>query len=302
MVDVCLAGTGGMMPLKNRWLTSFYMEYNGRGMLIDCGEGTQIALSCVECKLSRIDVIFITHFHADHISGLSGLLLSLGNFSKTTPLTIYTVEGGAEIIKSLMCISKNIPYEVIVKELPYKRQSFTLNEISDMIDVDVLPLKHRVECFGYSFKFRRKAIFNPEKAKALGVPLKFWKTLHSGESVNFDGMTVTQDMVTDGQREPVKITYVTDTMQFPEIADFAAGSDLFISEGMYGDDSMADEMFKKGHSLFNQSARTAKTAGVKELWLTHYSPALTNPQDYESSVRKIFANTVVCRDGCKKTL
>ena len=156
MVDICLAGTGGMMPLHNRWLTSCYMEYNGKAILIDCGEGTQVALVEAECKLSKLETLFITHFHADHISGLPGLLLSLGNYSKKTPLYIYGPKGITEIVNNLCCICGKLPYEIIVKELPVNEiTQYGVPEIDEMITVRAFQLRHRVPCLGYSLVVSR---------------------------------------------------------------------------------------------------------------------------------------------------
>ena len=88
MLDVCLLGTAGMMPLPHRWLTASLMRYNGSSLLIDCGEGTQIAIKEKGWTFKPIDVICFTHYHADHISGLPGLLLSMGNAERTEPLTM----------------------------------------------------------------------------------------------------------------------------------------------------------------------------------------------------------------------
>lgn len=301
MVDICLAGTGGMMPLKNRWLTSLFLEYNGKAILIDCGEGTQIALADADCKLSKLDVLLITHFHADHISGLPGLLLSLGNFSKTTPLKIYTPENGKKIIENLCCICPCLPYPLEIYELSTKvSETFTV-EGFDMLEIKSMPLRHKVDCLGYSFVFRKKPVFNPQKAKALEIPVQLWSKLHSGETVEINGVSFTPDMVVDGQRKPIKITYCTDTLFFDKLIEFASDSDLLISEGMYGDDENAEDMRKKCHMLFSHSANLALKSNSKELWLTHYSPALKNPAEYKNSVRKIFSNTVISKDGIKKT-
>lgn len=293
MLDVCLIGTGGMMPLKNRWLTSCYFEYNGRAMLIDCGEGTQIALSEAQCRLSRLDVLLITHFHADHISGLPGLLLSLGNCSKTSPLKIYGGKGIEKIVKNLCCICERLPFPLEITEL----ESNTINEFQCFSDLTVraMPVRHTCECFGYSVTLNRKPVFNPVKAESLGIPKNYWKLLHNGETVTVDEKTFTPDMVIDGQRKPTKVTYVTDTLPFDAISDFAKNSDLMICEGMYGDDDMKDEMNKKCHMLFSDAVKLAKSAGAEKLWLTHYSPAMQFPENYA----KAFPEAVISCDGQK---
>jgi ribonuclease Z len=117
MLDVCLPGTGGVIPLKNRYLTCCWVEYEGSAVLIDCGEGTQIALQNTTCKLSHLDVLLFTHFHADHIAGLPGLLLSLGNHGKTSPLTIIGPVGLGQVVSCLTVIAPVLPYPVKLYEI-----------------------------------------------------------------------------------------------------------------------------------------------------------------------------------------
>ncbi|MDE5765089.1 MAG: ribonuclease Z [Ruminococcus sp.] len=294
MIDVTLVGTGGMLPLPERWLTCMWLEYNGKACLTDCGEGTQIALRKHGLKLSRLDAVLITHFHADHVAGLAGLLLSLGNCGKTDSLKIYGGKGTAQIIKNLCCICPFLPFEIEIHELPFNEQSeFSWNGIT----IKSLPLKHSISCLGYSFTLERKPVFLPEKARMLGIDVKYWNRLHSGNSVEINGKTITPEMVTGEHRRPVKITYITDSLYFDKMAEFASDSNLLISEGMYGDDEYKEKMAEKGHMVFSQSAELAKKSGSELLWLTHYSPALTNPQEYSDMIKSIFPDTVISRDG-----
>jgi ribonuclease Z len=304
MPDICLLGTGGMLPLKKRFLTSLYVEHNGHAMLIDCGEGTQVAVRAHDLKMSRIDTLLITHEHADHVTGLPGLLLSIGNCSRTQPLDIYLPEKCIKNVSSLMAVCGYLPYEVVFHGLSDEvPTSFIAEKIDTMLTVDTIPLQHGTPCLGYRLTFSKKPVFLPEKAKQLGIPVNMWKLLHSGESVTLpDGKTYLSSDVTGDAKPPVKITYVTDSLPLPEIADFAKDSDLFISEGMYGDIEKKSSMNDKGHMLMQDACEIAQNAAAKRLWLTHYSPAMENPQEYEQELKEIFTDVVVSNDGEKISL
>ena len=299
MLDVCLPGTGGMMPLPERWLSCCWIEYQGRALLIDCGEGTQIALREAGLKLSHLELLLITHFHADHIAGLPGLLLTLGNNGRQAPLTIIGPHGLKAVFSSLSVIAP-LNYQVELIEIKNEAAGYLED---DDIRIDYLPLAHRIMCLGYRVSLKRKPVFNPEKAALLDIPKKQYKRLHAWETVTLeDGRVITPDMVLDGERAPISVCYMTDSTPTDAMPSFAHSADLLICEGMYGDDDMRDKMLEKGHMLFSDSARIAQEAGVKKLWLTHYSPALKNPQEYQESIQAVFSNAVLGYDGIKTTL
>ena len=292
MLDVCLLGTAGMMPLKNRFLTSLYTEYQGNGFLIDCGEGTQVALSYHGLKMSRITYILITHAHADHISGLPGLLLSIGNNGRTAPVTVVYPESAEYCIKALLTVCGELPYEIVLQPTSDSEpQAFNAKEISPDLRIRSMPVSHTVPCVGYSAILNRRPVFIPEKAKALGVP---------GNSVTLDnGKVVTTENVIGSPRKPLKLTYVTDSLPLPEIAALATDSDLFICEGMYGDTSKKKSMNEKGHMLMQDACGLAAAAGVRRLWLTHFSPAVKEPQIYAEELKELFQAVIVPEDGTK---
>lgn len=298
MLSVCLPGTGGFMPLGNRWLTCCWMEYQGRALLIDCGEGTQLALRAAGCRLSRLDTLLITHYHADHVAGLPGLLLSAGNSGKTTPLTIAGPPGLRYVVPALMMIAP-MPYPVELVELG----AGDALDGWDGLTVSSLLLKHRIPCYGYRVRVARKPVFNPQKAEALGIPKPLYRTLHAGEAVTLpDGRRIEPEQVLDGARRPLSVCYCTDTLPIPAIAEFARDADLMIAEGMYGDDAMEEKLREKMHSLFSQSARLAARADARRLWLTHYSPALADPQEWIGRAREEFPGAVAAHDGIRITL
>jgi ribonuclease Z len=302
MLDIMLPGTGGMLPSDTRWLSCCWLESQGRAVLIDCGEGTQIALKKQNLRLGNVNTLLITHFHADHISGLPGLLLSLGNYGKTSPLLIAGPKGLGRVVNALLTIAPSLPFPIELKELfggTNGEEAFD----SDGFRIESFRLRHGMICLGYKVTLFRKPVFNPEKAAALCLPVKVYKRLHAGQSVALeDGRTITPDMVLDGERAPLRVGYYTDTRAFREIADFMAGCDLLIAEGMHGDEEIADKIHEKKHSMIRESAKIAALAGVNRLWLTHYSPALANPREYLSDARKIFPSTKMGYDGISITL
>lgn len=299
MLDVCLLGTGGTLPLANRWLTSLMVRYKGHAVLIDCGEGTQIAAQKAGLSLKPVDKILLTHLHADHVSGLPGLLLSMGNMGRTEELSVIGPAGTERVTEALRSIAPNLPFDIRVSELE------TEEELMYFLDCDIRAFRvhHGVPCYGYSITLPRGGKFDAERARALNLPVQFWGRLQKGETVEHEGQSYTPDMVLGPARRGLKLTYCTDTRPVPAIAAAAKDSDLFICEGMYGEEEMLSKAKENRHMLFREAAQLAKDAGgVKELWLTHFSPSLPNPRAFREVARAIFPATKIPRDGRMKEL
>lgn len=293
MLDVCLLGTGGMMPLPYRWLTSLMLRCDGSSLLIDCGEGTQIAIKEKGWSFKPIDVICLTHYHADHVSGLPGLLLAMGNAERTEPLTIIGPRGVDRVVNSLRVIAPELPFEIRFVELTERQQEMTVGPYT----LTAFRVNHNIVCYGYSVQLKRAGKFQVDKAQAAGIPLKFWSRLQKGAVIEEDGVTYTPDMVMGAQRRGLKVTYCTDTRPVPVISEMAKEADLFICEGMYGEPDKEQKAREHKHMTFYEAARLAKEADCKEMWLTHYSPSLPRPEDYMDAVRKIFPRSVAGKDG-----
>ncbi len=299
MLDVCLLGTGGMMPLPHRALTSLMVRYNGMNVLIDCGEGTQVSIKQQGWSVKPIDVICFTHFHADHISGLPGLLLTLGNAERTEPVTMIGPKRLEKIVNALRMIAPELPFPIRFIELEEDQQSFTFNGLR----INAYKVNHNITCYGYSLEIDRAGKFDVDKAKEMNVPMPYWSRLQKGEIIQDEmGMTYTPDMVLGQPRKGIKLTYCTDSRPTREIVDNARESDLFICEGMYGEPDKEKKAKEYKHMTFYEAAAMAKEANVRELWLTHYSPSLVRPQDYTKQVQEIFPNTVVPKDRWTTTL
>jgi ribonuclease Z len=289
-----------MIPLPDRWLTCCWIEYQGSAVLIDCGEGTQIALKEAGCKPSRLAVLLITHFHADHVAGLVGLLLTLCNHSRAEPLTVAGPPGLRRVVSSLTIIAPRLTFPLEIIELD-KNNPVPLEKAG--LTVYAAPLRHGTTCFGYKVELKRKPVFNPQKAAALNIPVTFYKALHNGETVTLDdGETIKPEQVLDGARKPITVCYVTDTRPFAGLAGFAEGVDLLIGEGMYFDEQMREKVEEKNHMLFSDSAELAKKSGAKRLWLTHYSPALERPRDGVKIAERIFPKSEAAYDGIRLTI
>ena len=300
MLDLCLLGTGGMMPLPYRRLTALMMRYNGSSLLIDCGEGTQVAIRERGWSFHDIDVVCITHFHGDHISGLPGLLLSMGNADRTEPLTIVGPKGLERTVNALRVIAPELPFEIKFIEIADAVTELNLFGYR----INAFKVNHRVTCYGYSVMIDRAGKFDPEKAAANNVPMKAWSRLQKGQTVEIDGITYTQDMILGPERRGLKVTYCTDTRPVKIISEMAADADIFICEGMYGEDYKDNKAVEHKHMTFTEAAKLAAAAepNPKEMWLTHYSPSLVNPAEYVGRIRSIFPNVIATKDLRTTTL
>lgn len=293
MLDVCLLGCGGMMPLPRRWLTALMLRYNGSSILIDCGEGTQIAIKEKGWSFKPIDVICFTHYHGDHISGLPGLLLTMGNADRREPLTLIGPKGLERIVSCLRVIAPELPFPIIYQEIQGAEQTFELNGYR----LKAFRVNHNVLCYGYTIEIDRAGKFDVERARANEIPQKYWSRLQNGETVESEMGILTPDMVLGPQRKGIKLTYTTDTRPTDSIRENAKDSDLFICEGMYGEKEKAAKAVEYKHMTFYEAAELAKEANVGEMWLTHYSPSLTKPEHYMNDVKKIFPRAKAGKDG-----
>lgn len=293
MLDVCLLGTGGMMPLPYRWLTSLMLRLNGSSLMIDCGEGTQIAVKEKGWSFKPVDVLCITHFHADHISGLPGLLLTMGNAERTEPLTIIGPKGVERIVGALRMIAPELPFPIRFVELTEQIQQISLCGY----EITAFRVNHNVICYGYTVSVPRVGRFSVDRAREQEIPMKFWNRLQKGEVIEEDGRVLTPDMVLGADRKGLKVTYCTDTRPVPVIAEQAEGADLFICEGMYGEPGKEGKAREYKHMTMYAAAKLARQAKPERMWLTHFSPSLNRPEEFMGEVRKIFPSAVAGKDG-----
>lgn len=295
MIDVCLLGTGGMVPLPGRFLTALYIRHEGRALLIDCGEGTQMAMRASGMRFKAVDAVLFTHYHADHISGLPGFLLTLGNEGREEPLRLYGPPGLQRVVEALRVIAPELPYPVELWELPREGGVF---QAADMW-ITAFPLEHgQIPCFGYRCALPRARRFDPDQARSLGIPVKLWGRLQKGEDVGgFHARDVLGPV-----RRGLTLLYATDTRPVDAVAEYGAEAELMVLEGMFGDPAKQQRVLDTNHMLMSEAAELAARARARTLWLTHYSPATQEPEQYLEALRAVFPGTCMGIDGMRTTL
>ena len=294
MVNLTLLGCGGNVPLPNRFLSSIFMNFNGRKILVDCGEGTQVSMKMKGCGFKDIDLICITHTHGDHIIGLIGLLSTMGNSERKKPVTIIGPVGIKEAMDAIQVLI-TLPYKLNIIENPEGIFSLVDPILSDL-SIETIELEHSTECIGYNFYFARHPKFNVEKAKQNNVPRKYWNMLQKGMTIMDDDINYTPDMVLGDDRKGIKISMVTDTRPLDTIPAFIKDADLFICEAMYGDEMDISKAIKNKHMLFREAASLAVRGNAKQLLLTHFSPSIEDPNVFENNAKSVFENTIIGYD------
>ena len=296
-MEAFILGCGGMMPLPYRHLTSVLLRRDGDLFLFDGGEGTQVSLKRLNLKWKKINCIFVSHTHADHVTGLPGILMLSAQVDRTEPLYIYGPPKIKEYIEtSRRVLDMYINYPIIVKEIT---APCVVHTGEDYV-VRAFPLEHTKTCVGYTLEENdRPGEFNPELARSLNVPCgPLWSKLQHGEEVQAsDGSIVKPEQVLGAKRSGRKFSFVTDTLFKPSIIDEVRGSDLLICEGMF-EEALADQAREKKHMTATQAATIAKEADVRRMCMIHYSPRYTDKELHIllEEAQKIWPKAELSRD------
>ncbi len=297
MIDLLLLGVSGTIPLPGRPLSAFLARVGPEMILFDCGEGTQVSMRRWGWGFKSLSAICLSHLHGDHVGGLPGLLLSLGNAGRREPLDIYGPVGTRIVVAGLRVIAPYLPYEVRVHELGEKH-GIPWNGAT----LATLPVDHAVPCLAFRLDLARGRPFVPQRARDLGIPVPLWKVLQHGQPVEVDGRTIQPDDVLGPARRGLRVGYVTDTRPTPEMPAFLAGADVLVIEGTYGDPADAQNAVDNKHLLFSEAATIGRAADVRRLWLTHFSAKMMDPQRHAAEATRILPSATVGYEGLTTSL
>lgn len=298
MIDICLLGTCGMMPMPGHWLSCALVRCGATLTLLDCGEGTQVPWKTSGWGFRQLGAICLTHMHADHVAGLPGVLFMVAHAGRTEPLTIYGPPGTTYVIDGLRRIVPDLPFPLEIHELKSGEQF----DLPGGLRGSCATTAHGIPCLAYRMELQRRPEFQIEQAQALGLPVQLWSRLQRGETVEYNGQTITPSQVLGPPRRGISLAFITDTRPTTSLATFANDVDLLICESMY--DNPQDLPLAKAnmHMIAEESAGLAKAAGAHSLVLTHFSPKINDSSGAEKAARRVFTNTRAARDGMIVTL
>lgn len=299
MIDICFLGTGGMMPMPGRWLSSVLLRCGATLTLLDCGEGTQIPWKSLGWGFRQLGAICLTHMHADHVAGLPGVLFMVAHAGRTEPLHIYGPSGTTYITEGLRRIATKLPFPVQVHELKSPQQF----ELAPALHGSCATASHgTTPCLAYRIDLERRPSFQPQQAQALGLPVPLWSQLQRGETVTYNGQTYTPAQVLGPPRRGISLAFITDTRPTASLSTFAHDTDLLICESTYDNPEDLPLAQAREHMLAEEAAKLAQAAHAHSLILTHFSPKIIDVSIAEKAAQRIFSNTRSARDGMIVTL
>ena len=304
MLDVTLLGCAALMPLPERALTAALLSCAGHGILFDCGEGTQTAGRRAHANPLGVDVIALTHYHGDHTFGLPGLLQTMHVMGRRAPLLITGPEGLEAALAPILALVGRTDYPILPEPMP--RDGLRLADRfpgwPERARLAAFPTEHRGPSQGYAFTLGRAGRFDPEKARALGVPQAQWRRLQAGEAAEGTSGPVTPEQVVGPERRGLKFVFSGDTRPCAALLEAARDADLFICEATFADDTQAEAVNRYGHTLFSQAGRLAARAGARRLWLAHFSQSVGDPVESLPLARAFFPDAECGEDGKRITL
>jgi ribonuclease Z len=294
-LTVTFLGTGAAVPSLERNVSALAIHREGETLLFDCGEGTQRQMMRYGVSFAFRD-IFVTHYHADHVLGITGLLRTLGLMDRSAPVTLW----GPRPAQRTLSMFVNLGVERM--KFPIEIREVAPGDRIDRGEYDIVafPAEHRSESIGYALVERdRLGRFDPERARELGIPEgPLWGRIHRGEAVTLEDGRVVEAAELVGARRPGRtVVYTGDTRPSREIVAAARGADLIVHEATFGEDER-ERAKETGHSTAAEAAGVAREAGARRLALTHISPRyMRDAPELLAEAKAVFPETVIARDG-----
>ncbi|HYI24301.1 MAG TPA: ribonuclease Z [Thermomicrobiales bacterium] len=298
MIDALLLGNGAMVPLPDRPLSSLQIRVGDSLVLFDCGEGTQVQMRRFHWGFRKLDAICLSHLHADHVAGLPSLFHTVAKAGRTDILDIYGPPGTIAVVQGLSVIARHLPYPVTIHELEYGA-GFRL---ANGLRVRVARGEHRIECLAYRVDRDRQRGFNPDAARALGIPVQMWSTLQRGEAVEVDGAMIEPDAVLGPPRPGVSLGFATDTRPTPEIIELMQDVDLLVAEATYASDDLVAKALEWGHMTMREACRLGETVRARQLWLTHFGGTIKDPASLAEAACALYLPTTIGMPGLAATI
>jgi ribonuclease Z len=295
MLSVTFLGTGASIPTIDRNVAALAVQREGETLLFDCGEGTQRQMMRYGVGFSFRE-IFFTHYHADHMLGLTGLLRTMGLQDRSSPVTLFGPRGAQRILGAAVSLGiERNKFPVEVQEIrPGDRLA------REQYDIVVFETEHRADTLGYALvEHIRLGRFNPARARELGIPEgPLWGRLHKGETVTLDdGRTFGPGDLVGAPRRGRSLVYTGDTRPHLAVIEASKDADLLIHEATFGGDEL-ERAKETGHSTAAEAARVALEAGARRLVLTHISSRYNrDASELLAEARAVFPETVIARDG-----
>jgi ribonuclease Z len=294
-LSLTFLGTGAACPSIERNVSAIALQREGETLLFDCGEGTQRQMMRYGASFAFRE-IFFTHFHADHVLGITGLLRTMGLMDRTEPVTLYGPKGAERILGGI--ISMGIERNKFPVEIVEVRPGDTLSRKDyDLVTFETI---HRADTIGWALvEHERLGRFDPDKARDLGIPEgPLWGRIHKGQSVTLEDSRVIHPEELVGPTRPGRtVVYSGDTRPCDGVRAVSHGADLLVHEATFSSEEAARAV-ETGHSTAREAAEVARAAGVRQLVLTHISPRYSREApELLAEARAVFPETTIARDG-----
>ena len=298
MFSVRILGSSSATPAFSRFTSAQVVNFNDRYYIVDCGEGTQMQLQKYRIKFSRIDALFISHLHGDHMLGAPGLLSSLSIYERTKPLHLFAPKGLMEILNMIFKSSDTVlQYEIVFHAL----EDFEPGQVifsTDRLEVVSLPLEHRAFCRGFLFREKNKRRkFDFFKAKALEIPKEYFHLLKQERDVTLkDGRQIKADDLLFEKEAPLSYAYCSDTMAAPKLQPYIENVTLLYHEATFMSDLEA-RAHQTHHSTAAEAGRVAQNAKVQKLIIGHFSARYRDLDPLLFEAQSEFSNTELAIEG-----